>query len=145
MPAMARRAALLLCLAAVVPAQSPRWRGSFAATAQGTTLTGTWTAQLGKTPNTALGSWTLLNAVGQPIAAGAWSAAKAADRWEGGWRARVAGGREFSGAWTAHLTPGAAAPMTRLFEAAVKSMASGNWQMGRARGAWSIRAVAEKD
>lgn len=144
MRAVARVTALLLCLAAVAPAQSARWHGTFAATAQGATLAGSWTAQLGKAPNTAFGAWALLNAAGKPIAAGTWSAAKAADRWEGGWRARVEGGREFRGTWTAHLTPAAPVPMSELFEAAAKSMASGNWQMGRAGGAWSIRAVADK-
>lgn len=144
MRAIARSAALLLSLAAAAAAQSARWHGTFAATAQGATLAGTWTAQAGKDPHTAFGSWALLNAAGKPIAAGTWSAAKAEDRWEGGWRARVESGREFSGGWTAHLTAGSGATMSELFEAAVKSMASGNWQSGRAGGVWSIRAVAEK-
>src|SRR5262245_17181113 len=62
---------------------------------------GTWTARLTvETPDTAQGTWSLLDRTNRPVATGTWSAAKAPRSWSGSWQARVHGpDRLVSGTW----------------------------------------------
>ena len=110
-----------------------------AATANGLTLMGTWTAFLDST-GTVTGTWALADAQGNTRAAGGWSAAKASDRWNGAWRAMISGRPgEYSGTWTAAVDGKPDARLPDLFEKALQAVVSGNWSGVGRTGAWSIR------
>lgn len=120
---------------------APMVRGSWAATAPpNRTFEGTWTAQAGGTdPNTAQGSFTLLNQ-SRIAAQGTWSAVKAATSWSGSWQARIAGdNRLWSGAWRTELANTDKRSLTDLLQHALEEQVSGTWSSGRLRGAWSLR------
>jgi hypothetical protein len=139
--------ALILSVIAT-PAQSPATtiRGTWAATAgPNQVLQGTWTADLTPTdPNSAQGSWTLLNKSNRIEAQGTWAAVKTARVWSGTWSARVAtpgggSGRVLSGNW--RTTAGADVPSFReLLPKTLREQVSGTWTSGRLSGSWSLRA-----
>lgn len=111
-----------------------------AATRNGLTIMGTWTAILD--PNgTVTGTWALVDARGTTRADGAWSAAKSPTEWTGAWRAVISGREgELAGTWSAAIDPKAAARLADLFQKAVETIVSGTWRVGAAQsGAWSIR------
>ena len=114
--------------------------GSWSArTSSGRPLMGTWTAVL-DTAGTVTGTWTLIDAKGNTMVEGAWSAAKSLDRWTGAWRAVVAGRQgEFSGTWTANINDKSSTRFSDLFEQALRAVVSGNWRMAQHSGAWSVR------
>src|SRR5260370_40456370 len=65
---------------------------------------GTWSAEISRrNPNEAQGSWTLVNASGEVMLEGSWSARKMCRQWQGTWRARTTRGQSFSGNWEADL------------------------------------------
>jgi hypothetical protein len=110
-----------------------------AATRDGLTLMGTWTAILDPT-GTVTGTWALVDAQGNARAVGGWSAAKSPERWTGGWRAVVSGrAGEYSGTWTAAVEGKPDARLADLFEKAVQTIVSGDWRVVERSGAWSIR------
>ena len=131
---------MALVLVAPLGAQSGLWSGTFSATGFGRTRTGAWTATRADDSNTVLGSWTLLDPAGKPLASGSWSARKAEKRWEGAWQTRDAKGQTLSGSWTAQSPIPAPSGLTDLLDYALSQVASGAWQRGGRRGAWSIRA-----
>jgi hypothetical protein len=116
--------------------------GSWSATnGGGLTLAGAWTAVPDTTKGTVTGTWTLVDARGSALASGAWSAAKSVTRWNGAWRAVIAGkDGEYSGQWTSSVDLEPNARFVDLFEKAIQAMVSGGWYMGSKSGAWSIRA-----
>ena len=72
---------------------------------------------------------------------GGWSAAKSPRGWTGAWRAAASGSKaEYSGAWSAGVQLKPDARFADLFEAALQTAISGNWQAGGQSGAWSIQA-----
>ena len=102
---------------------------------------GTWTAVAGPPTGAVTGTWTLVDAKGQTVMRGGWSAAKSPAGWTGAWRAAASGGKtEYSGAWSADVDLKADARFADLFEKALQTVVSGNWRAGRQSGAWSIRA-----
>jgi len=110
-----------------------------AATRNGLTLMGTWTATLDPT-GTVTGTWALVDAQGNTRADGGWSAAKSPDGWSGGWRAVVSGRQgEYSGTWTAAVDGKPDTRLAVLFEKAMQAVVSGTWRVGGQSGAWSIR------
>jgi hypothetical protein len=110
-----------------------------AATANGLTLMGAWTAILDPS-GTVTGTWALLDAQGNTRAEGGWSAAKSPDGWAGAWRASVAGKEgEYSGSWTAALDAKSGTRLTDMFEKAAQAIVSGDWRVAGRSGAWSIR------
>lgn len=110
-----------------------------AATRDGLTLMGTWTATLDPT-GAVTGTWALVDAQGNTRAEGGWSAAKAPDGWTGAWRAMISGREgEYAGTWTAAVDGKPDARLADLFEKAVQTIVSGNWRVGGRSGAWSIR------
>ena len=117
--------------------------GTWSATrSRGPALVGTWTALPDSTGGAVTGTWTLVDAEGRTVAQGGWSASKSAARWDGAWRAVIAGREgEFSGTWTATLA-GGRGRFADLFEKAAETVVSGTWRAGGGSGAWSIRAVA---
>jgi hypothetical protein len=116
--------------------------GSWSATnGRGLALSGAWTAVPDTTKGTVTGTWTLVDAQGRALAGGAWSAAKSVTRWNGAWRAVIAGkDGEYSGQWTSSVDLEPNARFVDLFEKAIQAMVSGGWYMGSKSGAWSIRA-----
>ena len=110
-----------------------------AATSNGQTLMGTWTAILDPS-GTVTGMWALVDAQGNTRADGGWSAAKSPAGWTGAWRAVVSGREgEYVGTWTAALDGKPDARLSVLFEKALQTIVSGNWGVGGRSGAWSIR------
>ena len=110
-----------------------------AATASGQTLMGTWTAAL-DTAGTVTGTWELTDAQGRKLADGGWSAAKAPDKWIGGWRAVVSGkDGEYAGTWTADVSDSTSTQFADLFAKGLQTIVSGTWRVNQLSGAWSIR------
>jgi len=109
-------------------------------------LQGTWTADLAPAnPNSAQGSWTLLNQSNQIAARGTWSAAKTEKVWSGSWQARVvtaagATGRLFSGSWRTEISDVDVRSLIELLEKTLREQVSGSWTSGRLGGAWSLRS-----
>ena len=134
--------AISLTVAAAAQIPDAALRGSWAATAGGQTLSGTWTARaLPDNANAAQGTWALLD--GTRIASsGTWSAAKAATGWTGSWQARVAGSNQLlSGTWRVDAPAGDVKTFAALLQKSVEQQVSGAWASGPRRGAWSIRAL----
>lgn len=112
-----------------------------AVSSTGLSLAGTWTGAVDPKTRAASGSWTLLDATGQPAMRGGWSAIKSANGWSGSWRANVVGSRaEYSGTWNATLALKPNAPFADLFAMAAQNVVSGSWRTGGNSGSWSIRA-----
>ena len=110
-----------------------------AATRNGLTLIGMWTATLDPT-GTVTGTWTLVDAQGNTRGDGAWSAAKSPQGWTGAWRSVMSGREgEYSGTWTAAVEGKPDAPLADLFEKAMQAVMSGTWRVGGQSGGWSIR------
>jgi hypothetical protein len=124
-------------LAALAPAAE--LRGTWSASSSGRALAGTWTAQAHPESGGVTGAWTLRDPSGKILASGSWSASKSPQAWNGGWRAIVTGGGEYSGTWTAESSLARDAPMAGLLESAVRAVVSGTWKAGPYSGAWSIR------
>jgi hypothetical protein len=122
--------------------QSGTWS---AASSNGLTLMGTWTAVMDTTSGAVTGTWTLSDAQGSRLAYGGWSAAKSPTQWTGAWRAIVAGRNgEYSGTFTASADLKGDTRFVDLFEKAAQMVVSGTWQSGKQSGGWSIRAAKVK-
>ena len=122
-------------------AQAPtRREGSWsAATRDGITLMGMWTATLDP-DGTVTGTWEIIDAQGNTRADGAWSAAKTPTGWSGAWRSVMTGREgEYSGSWTAVVDGKPDARLADLFEKAIQGIVSGTWRGAARSGAWSIR------
>jgi hypothetical protein len=114
-----------------------------AVSSTGLSLGGTWTGSVDPKTRAASGSWTLLDANGQPAMRGGWSAVKSANGWTGSWRANVVNSNaEYSGTWSASLDLKPNAPFADLFAMAAKQVVSGSWRASGKSGSWSIRAFA---
>ncbi len=123
---------------------APLWRGGVTVTAGGRPLAVAWfTAAPGDGPNVVAGTWSLVDPSGKEIASGTWSARKSEKGWTGAWRA-LRGKQEHTGSWTADpsLPPGA--PLTALFDAALRSAVRGGWRIGARFGEWALRSEAAK-
>ena len=112
-----------------------------ARTSTGRTFEGTWTVEPGPSVRAVYGTWTLSDGTGKSILQGTWSAEKFSTGWNGVWRALVDGKKgEYAGSWTAEAGGDRDAPLTELFEAAVKDAIRGIWKAGNYSGSWMIRA-----
>jgi len=77
---------------------------------------------------------------GKILMQGGWSASKAAQSWDGAWRATVSGRTgEYSGTWTSTTSLSPQARMAEMLESALRAVVSGTWKSGPRSGAWSIR------
>src|ERR1700720_5018218 len=94
---------LVLGFCALAQQVSPVLLGSWTATAGPIQIfRGTWSAQVSvRSPNHAIGSWTVVNEAGDVLLEGTWSAQKTGQRWQGTWTARPMKGQLLSGTWTA--------------------------------------------
>ena len=128
-------------------AADPRARsGTWSATStSGLALMGSWTAVPDSTGAAVTGTWTAVDMEGRTVAEGGWSASKSAARWEGAWRAVIAGrDGEHSGTWSATLDLRGTRRFADLFERAIGTVVGGTWRSGGRSGAWSIRAAARE-
>jgi hypothetical protein len=114
---------------------------SWAARAEdGRTFVGTWSVAPNATARAARGFWTLKDASGTTVISGGWSAEMHTTGWNGTWRAAAEGREgEFTGSWSAELTPSKKTSFSDLFEAAVKDAVRGLWTGAGASGGWTIR------
>ena len=130
---------LLLCVVALGQQPSPVLQGAFSASAGPATYRGKWSASFSsRTPNTAAGSWILLNERNDIVLQGTWSARKTGATWKGTWRARVLRGRAYSGSWASSDPGPASKTFVDMLRAATKGGAAGTWAAGSYGGAWRL-------
>ena len=108
--------------------------GGWSASSKGRNFAGSWTAEAHQSGGVT-GSWTLADASGKVLMRGDWSASKAAQSWNGAWRA---GG--YTGTWTAAVSLSPEAALVKMLESALQAEVGGSWKTGAFSGAWSIRA-----
>ncbi len=147
MPAFGRvlgSIALLAALGLTVPASAQEapieLHGGWTATSGvNRTFLGTWTAQLSPDkPNSAEGSWALLNEGGQTILEGTWAANKTRLGWQGAWTARTLTGQSFSGTWTADIIGSSGKTFRQMLESTLQKDILGSWSSGRHQGRWRL-------
>jgi hypothetical protein len=115
-------------------------KGTWSATAQSGYLGGSWTAQADQSGGVA-GTWMLQDPAGKILMQGGWSASKAAQSWNGAWRATVSGRTgEYSGTWTSATTLSLQARLSEMLESALRAVVTGTYKSGAYAGSWSIRA-----
>src|SRR6266481_3001226 len=112
---------------------SPVLLGSWTATAGPNQIfCGTWSAQVSRpSPNHSIGSWTLLNEVGDVLLEGTWSAQKTGKGWQGTWTARPMKGQLLSGTWTADATNLTAESLAEMLKSTATKEVTGSWRSGR--------------
>lgn len=129
---------LVLCLPALSQ-QPATLQGAFTASAGPGIFRGKWSASISsRTPNTAAGSWILLNERNDIVLQGTWSARKSGTAWQGTWRARVLRGRAYSGSWTASEPGPDSKSFAEMLQAATKKGAVGTWSSGSLAGNWRL-------
>jgi hypothetical protein len=130
---------LALCVVASGQQPSPILQGAFTASAGPAAFHGKWTARIpSRAPNTAAGSWILLNENNDIVLQGTWSAQKSGVGWKGMWNAHVLRGRAYSGSWTASESGASSKTFADMLQAAVKSGAAGTWATGGYGGDWKL-------
>jgi hypothetical protein len=141
--------ALLVALGLTVPASAQEapieLHGSWTATAGvNRTFLGTWTAQMSPDkPNSAEGSWALLNEGGQTILEGTWAANKTRVGWQGAWTARTLTSQSFSGTWTADIIGSSSKTFRQMLELTLQKDILGSWRSGREQGRWRLAGSRE--
>jgi len=120
-------------------------RGGWTATAGvNRTFTGAWTAQLSPDkPNSAEGSWTLINEAGQITLEGTWAANKTRFGWQGAWSARTLTGQLFSGTWTADIAGSNGKTLRQMLEWTLEKDILGSWRSGRYQGGWRLKGTPQ--
>ena len=115
-------------------------RGNWSATAGvNRTFLGTWTARVqADKPNSAEGSWALLNEGGQTLLEGTWAANKTRLGWQGAWTARTLTGQSLSGTWTADIIGSSSKTFRQMLEATLQKDILGSWRSGREQGRWRL-------
>jgi len=146
-----RSASALLILAVTVApatlgaASRPAIYGVWTATAGVTPLHCKWSAQaLPESPNSVIGSWTLLDDGGEVTMRGTWSAKRSGRDWRGTWQAKVQAGATLAGSWQA-VPPNDFHGKTfeDLLRATDHLQISGGWRSrGGAAGAWWLKLAA---
>lgn len=108
-----------------------------ASVGSGQFLRGAWAGQVSsRNPNTASGSWTLLNDAGEVVLQGTWSAQKNGRGWAGTWAARIANGRSFTGTWAADLDAFQGKTFADMLKRTTEKQVAGSWRSGRYQGYW---------
>jgi hypothetical protein len=130
-------------LAAAAPNETPAaLTGTWLATADdGRVFAGTWSAAVAvATPNAAIGSWKLVDETGSKVLmSGTWAARKTGGQWKGAWSAKVAGGGDAAGKWTADASVNGAKTFGEMLALALQKPISGTWKAGRASGHWWLK------
>ena len=109
---------------------------------------GTWNAEVRReTPDTARGSWTVLDAGNRIVLQGTWSARKDGRGWQGSWSAvvvsraagRSASGPPISGTWKADSETAATGTLLEMLQRAIDRSVGGTWRSGSLAGQWAIK------
>lgn len=130
---------LALCSPAQSQQASPVLQGAFTASVGPAAYRGKWSARVStRTPNTAAGSWILLNDKNDIVLQGTWSAQKSSAAWKGTWRARVHNGQAYSGTWTATDPGQGSKTFAAMLQAAIRGAVSGTWASGGYGGDWRL-------
>lgn len=138
-------AALLVACTAAAQQPSPGLHGTWTATSGSQTFGGTWGAEISpREPDYAQGYWTLLNASGERIAQGTWTARKVASRWHGTWTARTSQGGSFSGSWDADMSNSKDKTFVDMLTRTLEKEVSGSWRSGRLSGNWWLKGAPTK-
>lgn len=134
-------AAVLATLAGTaILASGAEPRGTWSASTNGRYLAGTWTAEAQES-GSVTGTWVLQDATGKILMRGGWSASKAAQSWNGAWRATVSGSAaEYSGTWTSAVSLSPEARLAAILESVLRAAVTGTWKAGTYSRSWSIRA-----
>jgi hypothetical protein len=146
--------ALLVSLVLVAAAEgqegTPSLRGTWTATV-GTrqAFHGAWSARLETAkPDSASGTWALLNDANQIVLEGTWSAIRTARTWSGSWSARIlppgaraqaAAGRVMSGTWRADIGGSESKTLGGMLQSALQAAIIGTWRSAGLQGSWSLR------
>lgn len=131
--------ALVLCIVTWGQQTSPVLQGAFSASAGPVIYRGKWSASFSaRTPNTAAGSWILLNDSNDIVLQGTWSAHKSGAGWKGTWRARVERGGAYLGIWTASEPGPGSKTFMDMLQAATRAGAAGSWATGGHGGTWRL-------
>jgi hypothetical protein len=132
--------ALATLAVSAVLASGAELRGTWSASTGTRNLAGTWTAD-SREDGSATGTWAIQDATGKILIQGGWSLSKAAQSWDGAWRATVSGSAaEYAGTWTGTVSRPPDARLAEMFESALRAVVSGTWKSGPYSGSWSIRA-----
>jgi hypothetical protein len=147
---MTRLAAAIALLALTLPISAQQTpsvlRGSWSATV-GTArvLSGGWAATIDwATPDSARGTWVLVDDGNRAVLEGTWAAAKSKGGWQGTWSARVtakggAPGRALSGTWRADMKDPNVRTLAEMLQHAVADQVSGTWRSGSLAGGWRLK------
>ena len=137
---------LSLGVTAFAPAQaaSVELHGSWTATeGSNRTFWGTWTAEVSADkPNTAEGSWALLNEGGQILLEGTWAANKTRLGWQGAWATRTLAGQSLSGTWSAEIAGSNGKTLKQMLEWTLDKDIRGSWHSGHDQGQWRLKSFA---
>ena len=137
---------LILCFCALAQQVSPVLLGSWTATAGPNQIFhGTWSAQVSlRSPNRAIGSWTLLTRLVTCCWKGRGRRRKRAKRWQGTWTARPMKGQLLSGTWTADATSLNADSLAEMLKGTATKEVTGSWRSGHHHGNWSLKGFQIK-
>ena len=143
-------AAVLILSIGAAHAQTPEppLRGNWSASAgPNQVFHGTWSARpVAGAPNSATGSWSLVNGSNQIVLTGTWAATKTARSWSGTWSARTVAargipGRAYSGSWRTEITSADVRTLGELLRDTLTHEVTGAWQSGALKGTWALSAL----
>jgi hypothetical protein len=139
---------LLLTVATAAQQLPPALGGTWTATAgPKQVLHGTWSARpVANAPNTANGSWSLVNASNRIVLSGTWAATKTPRSWAGTWSARIVtargtSGRVYSGTWRTEIKASEAGTLGEMLQRTLQQEITGAWKSGAMSGSWSLKAL----
>ena len=137
---------LIVGFCALAQQVSPVLLGSWTATASPNQIfRGTWSAQVSlRSPNRAIGSWTLVNDAGDVLLEGTWSAQKTGQHWQGTWTARPMKGQLLSGTWTADAASLNAESLAEMLKSTATKEVTGSWRSGHYQGNWLLKGSQTK-
>jgi hypothetical protein len=137
---------LIVGFCALAQQVSPVLLGSWTASAGPSQIfRGMWSGQVSlRSPNRAIGSWTLVNDAGDVLLEGTWSAQKTGQHWQGTWTARPMKGQLLSGTWTADAASLNAESLAEMLKSTATKEVTGSWRSGRYQGNWSLKGSPAK-
>jgi hypothetical protein len=139
--------ALVLAWSSTVQEPAATLQGTWSASGSARSFRGTWSAEVQpRTPDSATGSWTLLDERNRVILAGTWSAEKRARTWAGSWSAQIVtrtpkgarAGRLITGTWTAQMDPGGGATFLEMLQRTLEKSVGATWRSGPHAGEWAL-------
>ena len=143
-------AVVLILTTGAAHAQTPEppLRGNWSASAgPGHVFHGTWLARpVAGSPNSATGSWSLVDGSNQIVLTGTWAATKAARSWSGTWSARTVAARgipsrAYSGSWRTEIPSTDVRTLGELLRHTLAQEVTGAWQSGAIKGTWALSAL----